>query len=296
MKKSYNNSELDLIFIRYCPGSCGNFLISILSISPKTAHWDTEIEKSKTLDEFDDIYKSWFKSKFQPDLHRHLQFEPHHPYKLDFVSAKHSRGDELTLNEFLKHLAMRDDRHFFDAINDQKKILLRLNKSIIPKWGAGSSVINIFIDPPSYKWIHRCRAVKLFGLENTRFISKENHPDFLKYKFDKIQFDNQYLFNLSKIKFLKELVIKEPVLETFKSQHQICEHVTNQSLDQQTFINLSDFFQWESFERMIADLYDRLNLGSVNKNLVYHCWHHYYQTNIKPILEKKIEIFPSKNA
>lgn len=276
------------LFVRYCPGSCGNFLISMLQTSSKISHWYKDIENSKPTDFYKKIYFEWFKNRFQSDLTYHLKSEPHHPYCLDFVSAKHPRGDELTLSEFLRNIVARNDKIFLNAVKEEKIILLRLNKVVVPRWAENSIIINIFVDPPGYKWLHRIRAIKLFGFENQKFISKENHPDYLKYKYKKILFNNQYKFDMSQMAFLRDHVIGEKTLKIFKSKQSILDDPSNSRARQQIFVNLSDFFQWQYFEKIIIDLFDQLNLGDVKTDIIYQCWNHYYQTNINPILSKTL--------
>ena len=87
-------SKIPLLFVRYAPGAAGNFLIAILQTSNKLSCWDTQVENVKGTPQFEDFFKNWFSKCFQADLENHIKYEPHHPYQLDFVSAKHPRGDD----------------------------------------------------------------------------------------------------------------------------------------------------------------------------------------------------------
>jgi hypothetical protein len=279
------------IFVRYCPGSCGNFLISILQQSAKIAHWNPDLDTLRSSDDWKRNYLDWFKSRFQTDLHNHLKSEPHHPYKLDFISAKHPRGDDISTQDFLASLSARNDRHFFDAVQKDKHICLRLHKSMVPVWARNACIINIVVDPDSAKWLHRTRAIKMFGRENDKFISKENHPEFLKHKFPELKFRNPYEFPIHGIRFLRDFVIGEPTLVMFKSAQSITSDPSNKLVTQQIFLDLSDLFDWSRFHRACAAIYDQLDLGQLDFELTRTCWHHYYETHIRRILEKKIPIF-----
>lgn len=274
------------VFVRYCPGSCGNFVIANILWNRSVAHWAPTLESDRKEAEFDTKHLEWFRSRFQPDLTQHLKHEPHHPYQLDFVSAKHARGDDLSLDEFLQHLLDRNDQHFFSAVERGKLIVLRLNKSSVPQWAAGSKIINIVIDPISHKWLHRTRYIKLFGRENGQFVSKENHPDFLKSKFKSLQFHNRYSFDSGPVTFIRHNVILEPTVKIFKTQAEILSHESNRTCTDQLFIDLSALFTQTDFSHAMHDIYDYLDLGEPSASVVAQSWQHYFVTNIQPILQR----------
>jgi len=289
--RSCNMPDPRLLFVRYCPGSCGNFLISVLQQSAMIAHWNPILEQTRGADDWRLAYLEWFKSKFQCNLHDHLKSEPHHPYRLDFVSAKHPRGDDISKQDFLSHLVQRDDIHFFNALHQHKLICMRLNKSTVPLWGENCQIVNIVVDKASEKWLHRTRAVKMFGKENNKFIVKENHPDFLRYKFQSLAFANPYEFVMNKRKFIRDFVIGEPTLAVFKSEQKILADSSNKLARDQIMINLSDLFDWTRFHLVCNQIYRRLDLGPMDVELVKESWQHYFNLHIQPILCKKIPIF-----
>jgi hypothetical protein len=181
-------SKIPLLFVRYAPGSAGNFLISILQTSNKLPCWDIQVENYKGTPQFEDCFKNWFSKCFQSNLEDHIKHEPHHPYQLDFVSAKHPRGDELSAEQFVEELKNRNDQLFLNNIQRHQQTVMRLNKPVVPQWGLGNSIINIVVDNPSKKWFYKTRYIKLFGKDNNEWISKENHPDYLVAKYKKYNF------------------------------------------------------------------------------------------------------------
>jgi hypothetical protein len=276
--------KLPIIFVRYAPGACGTFLITMLSSAAETACWNPTIESLKQSNNFSKYFAEWFKEKFTQDLENHLKHEPHHPYKINFFSAKHQRGDNIDLKDFFSLIKSNQDHLLLQNVQKNKYTLLRLNKSTIPKFGYSNPVINILVDNKSVKWLNRTRAIKLFGVEHHSFIFKEEHPDFLKAKNYNLNFRNQYQIRQSQFTFYKKYVINDPVVNMHKHQHLITEHPSNLQNDQH-WINLSDLLDPLQAVDKICQLADQLNL-TVNRHLLSECYEHYYWTNIHPMLTR----------
>jgi hypothetical protein len=276
-------SKIPLLFVRYAPGAAGNFLISILQTSNKLPCWDIQVENSKGTPQFEDTFKNWFSKCFQPDLENHIKHEPHHPYQLDFVSAKHPRGDDLSVEQFIEELTTRQDQLFLNNIQHGQHTVMRLNKANIPQWGLGNCVINIVVDTPSKKWFYKTRYIKLFGKDNNGWwISKENHPDYLVAKFKKIQFHNPYRFEISKFAFLKNFVIGESAILPFYDYNKLLEPPSNQCCKQYR-VNLSRLLDPSTNVDTILDLFEQLELGIPNKKLIEWACGYYHQNDIAPI-------------
>ena len=275
-------SKIPLLFVRYAPGAAGNFLIAILQTSNKLSCWDTQVENAKGTPQFEDSFKNWFSKCFQPDLENHIKHEPHHPYQLDFVSAKHPRGDDLSVEEFIEKLQNRHDQCFLNNIQCHQQTVMRLNKPTVPRWGLGNSIINIVVDPLSKKWFYKIRYIKLFGKDNNGWTSKENHPDYLIAKFKKIQFYNPYQFQISKFAFLKNFVIGESAILPFYDYDKLLEPPSNQHCTQHK-VNLSNLLNPNANVDTILSLFEQLELGVPNKKLIEWACSYYYQYNIAPI-------------
>jgi hypothetical protein len=272
----------EILFIRYAPGSGGNFLISLLQSSNKVACWDISVERAKNTDQFERLYLNWFENCFKGDLSKHLKTEPHHPYNLDFFSSKHQRGDDISEEMFLQLLKDTNNVLFLDNIQNNKLTVMRLNKTIIPKFGKDSWVVNIIIDPLAYKWVHRARQIKLFDHSNGVTTVYEDHPEFLKAKNKKILFNNQYQFQESFFSFAKHRVIKEPVVDIFKNQTVLFEDSSNNSC-KQCVVNLSSLLDKNECIGTVIYLFKVLNLGDPNVSLISKCFDHYKKTNIDRI-------------
>lgn len=275
--------KIPLLFVRYAPGAAGNFIISILQTSGKLSCWDLTVEESKQTDQFESKFKSWFEKSFQGDLANHLKYEPHHPYHLDFFSSKLPRGNDLSTEQFIDNLKSRNDTEFLTNIANNKRTVMRLNKPVVPLFGQGSPVVNVVVDPLSKKWFYRTRYIKLFGNDGQFWISKENHPEFLAAKFKKILFQNQYQFQVSKFTFFREFVIGEPAIRPFFDIDNLTEDSSNDS-SQQLIVPLSVLFDQDTFLAKVVELFNTLDLGKPNLDLIKWAHRHYYEFNIKPLL------------
>ena len=277
-----HKNDLSLFFVRYAPGSAGNFLISILQTSNKLVHWANKVENSKNTPDVEKTFKQWFSDCFQHNLDNHLKFEPHHPYQLDFFSSKHPRGDDIDCHEFINLLEERQDQLFLENIRHNKLTTMRLNKPNIPLFGYGANVVNILVDEDAKKWFFRTRFIKLFGPGPSGWISKENHPEFLSAKYNTSLFQNKYEFPISKFALLKNFVINDPTIQCFFDSKQLVANSTNDNCPQY-FINLSTLLTRDRLLKEIVVLFEKLDLGNPNLNLIEWAFDRYYQTNIAPI-------------
>lgn len=274
-------NKLPILFLRYAPGASGNLFISLLQTSSRISCWDLEVEQGKNTPEFVEKFKCWFEKCFQSDLENHLKHEPHHPYHLDFFSAKHPRGNEITATQFIDNLISRNDQRFIDNINSGKLTVLRLNKPEIPIFAQETTVVNVIVDPPSKKWFYQIRMLKLFGQDSQGWISKENHPEFLSSKFKKILFENQYCFKVSKFTFLKKFVVGEAAIRPFFKESTLLNDPSNKTC-RQISLNLSVIFNQEMFVLTMIDLFQQLDLGDPDVELIKWAHTHYCHNNIDP--------------
>jgi hypothetical protein len=275
---------MQLLFVRYAPGACGNFLIALLQSSNQVSHWHLTVENAKKTSDFKKQYIKWFESCFTHDLDNHLKHEPHHPYKLDFISAKHPRGDDLSVDEFINELKIRNDQSFLESIQNNCYTVLRLNKIKVPLYGYGSTIINIILDEQSLPIFYKLRQKKLFGKEENLWIKKEEHPEYLKHKYYKIQFNNPYKFDIDDSTFYNQVVVDKPYTEQFESVDTITNDVSNLEC-KQIFVNLNDLLSSQVFD-IVEDVFRQLNLGIPDKELIEQCYQRYYQTNIQPFLHE----------
>ena len=274
-----------IIFVRYAPGSCGTFVLTLLSTSHKVACWNPDLDPFKGTAEFDTKFLAWFKQKYTSDLkNHHIKYEPLRPYQLDFFSSKHPRGNDIDTDTLIDNLKVRNDHLFLDNINKNKLTAIVLNKPVVPKFGAGNSVVNIFADPNSLKWLHRTRWHKLFGHEDGYWILKEHHPDLIKSKYQQLKFNNSYQVKSSWYSFCKNYIINEDVMKVFKNREEIIKDPSNKSCNQY-WIDLSEILNPTVAIDAFKRIFSQMDL-EFNESLINECYQHYYKTSIQPILQK----------
>jgi hypothetical protein len=163
---------------------------------------------------------------------------------------------------------------------------MRLNKTVVPQWGWHNPVINILVDSAAKKWFWMSRYIKLFGQNEQGYISKENHPEFLAAKYKKVWFNNPYQFQMSKFSFLRRFVVGESAIIPFYNYNKLLESETNQFCNQYK-INLSELLDPNQGVDIVISLFNQLDLGTPNVELIKWAHDFYYKTNVKP-LEKKL--------
>lgn len=273
--------EIPIVFVRYAPGACGTFLLTVLSSSTQFACWCPELQKIKGTSAFADMFFSWFQTKFTTNLGEHLLHEPHHPYRLDFWSSKYPRGDTIDSNAMIAYLTLRDDQHFLDNIKQRRPTPLRLNKGVVPKFGMQNPVINVVIDPASQRWLNRIRYIKLFEKTQDGFVMKEQHPRYLQAKNLTQRFQNAYMVKTSSYSFIKNHIINEPIVSVMKDRELMIEHESNR-YNTHHFINLSCLLDPKTAVDCISELAVMLR-ADLDHALLTKCCHHYWKTNVQPL-------------
>jgi hypothetical protein len=68
----------------------------------------------------------WFKSHFTQDWKNYLKIEPEVPYKLDFISNRFDRGNDIAFDKLIDKVQQNNDQLFLDHYRSDKKIVLIL--------------------------------------------------------------------------------------------------------------------------------------------------------------------------
>ena len=277
-------SKLPLIFVRYASGSAGRFVSTMLQLTDRVACWDPGLENLKHTKKFAAAFFEYFQQGYQNDLTRHLYHEPTPREPVwPWFSATWPRGDDLTIDEFIDELILHEYQYWLENINRGRLNLLLLHKSRIPRFGLGSKVVNIVIDPDSKKWLNRARYLKIFGEENGRWFSREHMPDLLQQRYAGVE----KMVNLpdiwlkgSRREIIRRHVINDPRVRMFENIEHIKQDPGNTSCEQAT-IDLSEVLNEKKFMAAINYIVWMLQLGGFDKELMQQCWQHYYETNIE---------------
>ena len=284
------HSDLPLLFVRYTAGSAGRFLVMLLQTSHRLSCWRQQVDRARSTAEFEQVYMSWIRDSYRSDLSRHLYHEPKPDCPLhEFFSASHPRGNEIDASGFVRHLRELGFEYTLKAIQNQQPTTVLVHKSQLPKFGTGSTVVNVVVDPASRRWLHRVKFVKGFRFKQDSWITQYEDPDVKLARFGKVAFANDYRLPGSQFSVIRNYVINDPNLLMFTNANTITADPSNQFYQQQ-FIELSDLLDYNRLVPRLAELFDALNLGTPNFDLIKDIWDHYYQTNIAPFKWAQIPV------
>lgn len=257
------------LIVRFAPGSGGKFLSTLLQCSDSVNTWEPELEQAKQKKDYDLIFQ-YITSKFTNDYVNWLKIEPEIPYQTDFVSNRFPRGDNITFEQAQSLLT--NDLKFQQDFNNNKLIVLILNKSQIPAWlRYRSRVVNIVIDNRvSKKWFYRARYNKQFiKVDNSTYIIKQEHKDFCSEKRATLaaKFNNESVFRGTWHGFAKKYIIGDTVGKTFMNRQLITEHQTNSTVEN-LFFDLSSVDNKDQFVEQFNNVCQELGIDLVPIELI----------------------------
>lgn len=282
------HSDLPLLFVRYTAGSAGRFLVMLLQTSHRLSCWRQQVDRARSTAEFEQVYMAWIRDSYRSDLSRHLYHEPKPDCPLhEFFSASHPRGNDIDTLGFVAHLCELGFDYALEAIQNQRLTTVLVHKSQLPRFGTGSTVVNIVVDPASRRWLHRVKFVKGFKFKQGAWITQHEDPDVKLARFGKVTFANDYRLPGSQFSVIRNYVINDPNLSMFTDINTITADSSNQFYQQQ-FIELSDLLDYNRLVPQLERLFAELNLGTPNFDLIKSIWDHYYQTNIAPFNQAQI--------
>lgn len=202
------------IVVRFAPGAAGKFLSTLLMGSNDVAHYDPNVT---TLEE----KIAYFKASFPPDLSQWLLTEPSDKatWGTTFISNKHERGNNLSMQEFIDLAATHCTPLYHKAVNDDKYIVVVWHKNVIPEYFANSKIITIAIDDNSKKWFHRALWYKHFEKVGNKIHLKTNDPKCIKKEIRDIlaSFNVPAYVEESFCSFVKNNVIKSDLTLLFSN-------------------------------------------------------------------------------
>lgn len=250
------------LLVRYAPGSAGMFLISLLMGSKDVAHFDPVINQNKTINNC----ILYIKDHFTPQISDWLKREPRNTvaWNLHFVSAKYSRGHDMSYAQFIDTAQQEATTYFWEQVNSEKIIVTPWHKPYVPDFYKDAKIVTIIIDKKSEKWFHRALWSKLYGIDNGKIHLKMNDPVFnppMQQYFAK--FNNPTHVDEHFYSFVKREIFKD----RYKEEYMDASNFSNDS-NNQAFINLSDLLDTNSCVFNVARVCQELDIASVPDDLV----------------------------
>lgn len=207
------------IITRFCHGSGGKFLSTVLQSHPQIQHWTHWLEKNKNDPLFIQLVKAHAQRSFPKNHSHHLRSEPIAPYDTTLWSSTYARGEELELSDLRKYYQQTPDRYLEDAIKQDLWINIIFNKMTLPKFCSSARIVTLMIDNQlSLNWVQKSLWQKHFIEDDHSIIYCPNHPLYCPEESvpTVIKYNNQCEFDIGqKNKLLQQHIIDNPMLKEF---------------------------------------------------------------------------------
>jgi hypothetical protein len=265
-------SNPKFILTRFTHGAAGKLLSTVLQTSDKVDHWSAIIQDNKINQTIlDQLTLEYVSRSFPKDHTMHLRSEPMVPYNTDLYSTGFSRGNDLTLDQYLKHVDKKQDVRLFRAINNNLIINLIFNKPQVPIFCYGSDVVTITVTTKhEQEWLYKTLWSKHFLEINETIRYLPSDPYYCNYNslVPVLTFNNPYSFaKQDKDKLYEKYVINNHTnpwyfdpdqFEVFDTEHKLNNH----------FVRLDEILSVDKFLNAIKLVFDKFNLGNPNLLLI----------------------------
>jgi hypothetical protein len=245
------------------------------------AAWYPEIEQQKTTRSLSIL--RWFENHFTRDWKNYLKIEPEVPYKLDFISNRFDRGNDITHETLLRKAQENQDDLFLDHYRGEEKIVLILNKCAVPlAYVNRCIVINMLFDTQdAITWYHRAKLRKLyFEREPGVFVIKQDHPDFCSDKRSVLakQYNNVKEVRMDPQEFWNQYIVNDASSKIFCSLDTVTCHPSNHQQPQLSF-SVESFRDSDVLYRALLNLYRSIGICVPDQSLLNDICKFYVKVN-----------------
>jgi hypothetical protein len=264
-------SNPKFILTRFTHGSAGKFLSTMLQTSDNIDHWSAVVQSCKKTKIYTAVSVEYVKRSFPKEHCRHLRSEPMIPYNSDLYSVGYSRGNEVTIDQYVSNAVIKHDYRLMSCIDQNRLINLAFHKPNIPIFCQGSQAVTITVTTDKEKqWLYQTLWSKHFLETGTEIRHLPSDPEYCSFQSvpTVLEFNNQYRYSLDK----KEQLYKNYVLNShtnswyfepekfkiFDQQHGI----------QNIFLPLAELLCHDKFKIMIPKLFKKLGLETKQTKLV----------------------------
>lgn len=250
---------MNICLVRYAQGAGGKFLMSLLMGSPDVAHYDSAVEQNKNKTALMKYITKSFNS-----LDSWLANEPNPVpvWNLHWISAKMPRGEDQTYSEWLVQAQEEATDYFWQCVNENKMILLQLNKPTIPLAYQDFKSFAIVSDPAGLKFNRKAVWYKHFGVVDGKIHIKNNDPTQHGggQAISKVmaQFNNPVYVNETVLQYYRKNIWHDEWLKYF-SQQQNFHGIT---------IPLSSFIHKDQIQDAVKTLCKRLDITPPDQEYV----------------------------
>lgn len=263
--------NLDILVTRFTHGSGGKFLSTVMQSHERIQHWNSQIQNTKSSDQYLEIIEYYMIRSFPEDHRLHMSTEPICPYDTELWSSTYARGETVTKTELINYYSIGKDKYLIDGCNQNLITNLIFNKPQLPKFCEGSKTVTVLIDNPrSLRWLRKTLWSKHFLQTEGKIIYAPDHPLYCSMKSlpTILKFKNQSEFPISeKFSLMKKHLYCNPNVEKFQDPSNF------RDIDDRLRINnynipLSSFFRFDDFIFHLDKMMEQFTMTPMKKDLV----------------------------
>tara|TARA_R110000823_G_scaffold26528_18_gene77358 strand:+ start:67 stop:897 length:831 start_codon:yes stop_codon:yes gene_type:complete len=258
------------LITRFTHGSAGKFLSTVLQTSGKVDHWSAIVQANKNNPQLlTPILQEYMRRSFPQDHTMHLRAEPMVPYDVSLYSAGYLRGNNITLDQYVKNAQDVNDFRLLSCIQNDLIPNIIFHKPQLPMFCSGSNVVTITVTSNKEKeWLYKTLWSKQF-LETADGIScLISDPAYCNFASlpTVLNFNNEYKFDISRKDELYEKYVvndhKNPYYFNPDKFSEIDSEVDN------IFISLNDILIEKNFLQSIKNVFQNFDLGPADISLI----------------------------
>lgn len=259
-------AEPKFLLTQFNEGAAGKFLMSLLMGSDSVAHFDQNVEKNKTILSLTDYVQKSFQS-----FDHWLVNEPNPTsvWNIYWISNKMERGATQSPKDFKKQLATEASEYFWQCVQNNKRILIVSNKTILPAAYQHVKPLVIINERKSLKFIRKSLWYKHYGIQDNKIYLKINDPEMIPEPTRSImkRFNNPIHLNESVLSFYRRVLWKNPNTRFFSDQ----DNFNKNSI----FINLSEILDINKLVPAIDRICKNLGISQVDHTYIQQAHAHW---------------------
>ena len=260
------------IVTRFAHGSAGKFLSTLLQTSNKVDHWSVTVQSNKNNPELlKPILQEYVQRSFPSDHSVHLKSEPMVPYDVSLYSTSYPRGNDVTLDQYLKNAQAANDSRFLSCHENDLIPNIVFSKPNIPNFCYNTKVVTILITSELERsWVNSALQAKHFLESEDSIIYVPNSPMHCNFSSlpTVLKYKNKYKFDKSEKQLLLQMLDSNyKNTDWFTDPEKFTEVDGLLNLDNQ-FINLSDILDIDKLIPVLSFIFDYFKLGQLDEKLI----------------------------
>jgi hypothetical protein len=259
------------IITRFTHGAAGKFLSTVLQTSDKIDHWSAIVQQHKNTTLGDKLTLEYTNRSFPIDKSQHQKEEPMVPYNTDLYSTGFQRGNDVSIDQYIKNAKLKNDHSLLACIASNLTANLVFHKPNIPLFCKGSSSVTILVSSDQEKnWLYKTLWSKQFTESLSEIRHLPNDPENCNFNIlpQVLTYNNDYKFPVQmKSELYDKYVVNDHTNDWYFNPEKFVEHDKLAQLDN-IFINLDEVLTSTKFLCAIEKIFNQFNLGTPNMELI----------------------------